>query len=254
MDCNVTGDPHPPLPASDSDSWGGDTDWSMIRKAAGRDDSLERDRAWVRLVERYRAPVLRSVRRIVRDEFGSEEATDEFFTYLFQRRVLPKAQRGQGRFRCYVQGVVRRYALQVRRARATNAEDVDEIEIPVVADDSIIERDEELAWSEAVLAHALDRLRHATGRDADLLCRYYGIHGRTPTSGADLAKIMGLSPNTLNVALHRARERLHESILAELRLIVCDAPSLNLEFDALVDRLLEAHPGLIPARDRITDK
>lgn len=241
---------NPPSSSSDSDSWGGDTDWGLIRKAAGRDDSLERDKAWARLVERYRAPVLRSVRRVLRDELGSEEATDEFFTYLFQRRVLPKAHKGQGRFRCYVQGVVRRYALQLRRDRASTTEDVDAIDIPYLEGEAPIVCDEETAWAQAVLGHALERVRAATGRDAELLSRYYGIAGHAATSGAELARYMGLTPNALNVALFRARERLHEALVAELKLIVSDVPSLHVEFDALVDRLIEAHPGLLQPRER----
>lgn len=244
-----------PSPDSDlgSDSWGGDTDWSLIRKAAGRDDNLERDRAWARLIARYRTPVLRCVRRCLRDELGSEDATDDFFTYLFERRVLPKVHRGQGRFRCYVQGVVRRYALQLRRDRAPGGDDPEDLDLGYVEVGTQVEREEELAWADALLEHALERLRSATGRDADLICRFYGLRGQQPTSGLELARRMGLSPNALNVALHRARERLHEAIVAEIKLIVSDAPSLHLEFDALVDRLLEAHPGLVRPRDRVPD-
>lgn len=237
-------------PTADPDSWGGDTDWGLIRKAAARCDSLERDRAWARLVERYRPPVRRCVRNSLRADLATEDAVDDFFTYLFERRVLPKAQPGQGRFRCYVQGVVRRYALQLRRERAASiAQDVDDVDVAQRAEDPAVERAEEMEWARAVLDHALERLRAATGRDAELIARYYGLHGRAPETGAELARALGLSPNAFNVALHRARERLQEALCAELRLIVADAHHLHLEFDALVERLLEAHPGLVRARE-----
>jgi len=236
----------------ETDSWGGDTDWSLIRKAAGRDQGSDRDRAWVRLIERYSSPVLRCLRTQLPDDLGSEDKADEFFSYLFQCRVLAKATSGQERFRSYVQHVVRQFAQQVRRERRRELEPADDLEVGYVEADPQVERDEEVAWAHAVLEHALDRLHRATGRDAELLRHFYGIQDRSLMTGAELARAMGMSTNALNVALHRARARLREAIVTELKTLVSDAPTLAREFETLVDRLLEAHPGLVSADEPTT--
>lgn len=236
-----------PKGAPVTDSWGGETDWGLIAEASGPASDVARDRAWERLVRCYRIPVLRSLRRCLQRHDATPEVADDFFGYLFEARVLPKARRGQGRFRCYVQGVIRRFAAQRRRASDSAAEDVDEIELEDAEQEPEIERQEEHEWAQAVLEHALVRVGRGAPRDVDLLTRTYGLFGAAPVSGSELARALGITPNALHVALHRARERLHEALAAELALLVSDEAHLRRELDVFVARLLEAHPGLIHA-------
>lgn len=237
-----------PKGAHTADSWGGETDWGLIAQASGPASDLARDRAWELLVHRYRIPVLRSLRRCLQPHDATPDAADDFFCYLFEARVLPKARRGQGRFRCYVQGVIRRFAAQRRRASDSSAEDVDELVIEHVEEEPEVERQEEHEWAQALLEHALARVGRGSPRDADLLTRTYGLFGATATGGIELARSLGITPNALNVALHRARERLHEALVAELVLLVCDETHLRRELEVFTTRLLEAHPGLIHGR------
>ncbi len=232
-----------------SDSWGGETDWSLIDKVAGRVPHADRERAWRDLVARYKRPVLRSLKRQLRDEPSAEEAADEFFSYLFQKHVLFKVDPHQGRFRCYIQGVIRRYAKSWRRsAAASSAADIDAVDVSANESSADIEREEELAWAEAVLEHALERTAQDSPRDAELLSRAYGLHGATVVSREDLARERNINANAMHVAMHRARSRLYDALMAELRPMVATKADLDAEKDLLVARLLDAHPGILETK------
>jgi RNA polymerase sigma factor (sigma-70 family) len=228
------------------DAWGGETDWDLIRRVSGRGEDVDPEKAWLQLVERYRVPVKRLLRRMLRNHPGSDDAADDFFSYLFQKQILPKADPEQGRFRCYIQGVMKRYARSwlhaVSMPRAE--EDVDGIDFGAHGESSELEREEELMWAEAVLGHALERLRRDFPKDAELLVRFYGIGGVKPTSGDELAKQDGRKDNSVHVAVHRARGRLHKSLMSELAPMVSTQAEFDEERRFLVTRLLAAHPGL----------
>ena len=229
-----------------SDSWGGETDWDLIREVSGRGEAVDSQKAWLQLVERYRIPVKRILRRLLRDDPTADDAADEFFSYLFQKQILPKADPEQGRFRCYIQGVMKRYARSWRRATSMprGLEDVDDVEVGANGESVDLEREEELVWAEAVLDHALERLRRESARDADLLVRFYGIGGVKPTRGDEIAKEAGRKDNAVHVAVHRARAKLKQALLAELAPMVSTQEELEQERQFLVTRLLAAHPGL----------
>ena len=233
----------------DSDSWGGETDWSLIDKVAGRVPQADGERAWRDLVARYKRPVLRSLKRQLRDEPSAEEAADEFFSYLFQNHVLFKVDPHHGRFRCYIQGVIRRYAKSWRRSRAgSGAADIDLVDVGADESSAEIEREEELGWAEAVLEHALERAAQDSPRDAELLSRAYGLRGAPVVSREELARERGINANAMHVAMHRARSRLHDALMAELRPMVATMADLDAEKALLVARLLDAHPGILETK------
>lgn len=231
--------------SASSDSWGGETDWHLIGKVSGRDPDADPERAWLDLVERYRGPVQRSLMRRLRNAPAAEEAASDFFSYLFQKQVLPKADRDQGRFRCYIQGVIRLYAKQWKRASSVGGvHDVEALESAATAADNEAEREEELAWAKEVLSHAFDRLGRSALRDAEMLQRVYGLGGRTPISREQLARERSMTMNAMHVALHRARNNLKDSLNEELRSMTTSDTDLALEHEFLLGRLLEAYPGL----------
>lgn len=228
------------------DSWGGETDWNLIREVSAL-TGANRDHAWMQLVERYRIPVRRVLRRLLRDDPAADDAANDFFSYLFQKEIMSKIDPGQGRFRCYIQGVMKNYARSWRRSSSMprGQEDVDEIDVGADGQAGEFEREEELVWAEAVLEHALERLTRDSPNDAELIVRFYGLGGMAPVSGDKLAREKGLKDNALHVALHRARGRLHAALLDELRPMVSSREELVEERQLLVARLIAAHPGLL---------
>lgn len=227
------------------DSWGGETDWNLIRSASGGAQGVDRDHAWVKLVERYRGPVRRVLGRHLRDDPAAEEATNDFFSDLFQRQqILHRADPTQGRFRCYIQGVIRRYALEWRRSRSLpRAFDVSALDVGAIELDAECEREEEIMWAEAILEHALEQLGEQSERDADIVMRFYGLLGRERATSEVLARERNIPVATFHVALHRARARLRDAVLDELKPMVSSREDLLSEREFLVARLLSAHPG-----------
>jgi RNA polymerase sigma factor (sigma-70 family) len=230
------------------DHWGGPTRWSLIHQAA--DSSAEstevRNRAWRELIERYREPVRSFFRRALRGHPQAEDASEGFFSYLFEHRVLNKADPDHGRFRCYAQGVARRYAKSWLRTLEPDAA-VEMDELITCADDptgAVAEADE-ATWAEQVLELAVGRLRAEHERDAELLVRLHGLFGRAPTRREDLCAEFEINMNALGVALNRARTRLGESIVAEVCETVVPGKDFDFERRMIIERLLAAHPGLL---------
>jgi len=226
-----------------SDSWGGETDWGLIRQASGGAPAFDQNSVWLKLVNRYEGPVRRLLRRHLRGDPAVDDATNDFFSELFQKQqILHRADPDQGRFRCYIQGVVRRYALQWKRGHSSSVgRDVETLQLADKRDDEV-EREEEIEWALAVLSHGLARLQREVPRDADLLQRFYGLAGLAPTSGEELARLRNMAPGTLHVALHRARLKLKAALLEELRPMVSSTEDLEQEIQFLISRLCAAHP------------
>ncbi len=231
-----------PQPA---DSWGGETDWGLIRNASNGAPAFNRDRVWGELIHRYEGPVRRVLGRHLRGDPAVEDAVADFFSELFQKRqILERADPGQGRFRCYIQGVIRRYALQWKRSHGMKlVQDVDAIEVAAESKDEV-EGEEELLWADAILEHAIGRLQREAKRDAEILLAYYGLFGHAPVSAEELARQRSLSVATFHVALHRARSKLRAALVEELRPMVSSSEDMATEQQFLITRLCAAHPGL----------
>lgn len=227
-----------------ADSWGGETDWSLIRKASDGAPRVDRDRVWVDLIHRYERPVRRVLGRQLRGDPAVEEAVHDFFSDLFQKRqILERWDPSQGRFRCYIQGVIRRYALQWKRGHGSKmSQDVDAIDVPDAVRNEV-EHEEELVWADAILEHAIERLRKHSKRDAEILIGFYGLFGHARQSGEEMARERNVVLATFHVALHRARLGLRSALLEELRPMVTSEADMQAELEFLVARLCAAHPG-----------
>jgi DNA-directed RNA polymerase specialized sigma24 family protein len=227
--------------------WGPPTRWSVVRRAADPAPGLEpeRERAWRDLIERYREPVAASLARALRGDPSASEATDQFFGYLVEHGILRKADPEQGRFRCYVQGVVRRFALHWRRAtRAGEALELEE-DLPLGHAAEPAEEADEARWASQVLSHAAARLFAEHPRDAELLLAMFGLPPFASASREELCTRFGLSADAFNVALFRARARLRERVLIEVRDTVATADDFEREREWIIERLMAAHPQLV---------
>lgn len=219
------------------------TQWSVISKASGRRELSDREAAWVALIERYRVPIEKSIRRHVQGMPDADRRVDEFFGYLFESGVLQKADRTKGRFRAYVQGVIRRYALHQRSTRSGGAVELD-LEQEDGPTEQELEEREESEWAEAVLASAVAQMMAGGGRDGRVLLETYGIGGGTPGDRDEICDRHGLNRNALNQALHRARGELKTLIMLEISETVSREKERAAETELVLKRLLAARPGL----------
>ncbi|MBI5364322.1 MAG: hypothetical protein HZA53_14175 [Planctomycetes bacterium] len=235
-------------PDESRDDWGAPTRWSLIERAAGQRPEAEAHHAWRELLQRYHSAVEQSMRRALHNHPQWPEAAADFFAYLFEQELLPRVDRNQGRFRCFMQGVVRRYALNWRRTtgRAASA-DLDELELPGAEAEAEFEREEESAWAEAILRSAVKRFQAAHPRDAEFLLRAYGIAPWPASTREELCAAFDVNESALNVAIHRARKRLAKEIEEEIRELVQGRVDFEAERELLLARLRSAHPGFLDA-------
>ena len=225
------------------------TSWNLVARASGEENEVEANEAWARLIERYRGPVIRGVRRILRGHPATKEILEEFPGYLLEHALLPKANRERGRFRCYVQGVLRRFVFDALRKRdPRGAADIEGLELQAPARRKADDEDEAV-WAEAVLSNAMQRYDDGGTRDARVLLRYYGVQSFEAVDRETLCAEFGLSRNALNQVLHRARQELRRLILDEIRETVGAPGDLHEEMTMVVQRLMAARPGLIQATD-----
>ncbi|MEZ5966465.1 MAG: sigma-70 family RNA polymerase sigma factor [Planctomycetota bacterium] len=233
------------------DAWGSATQWSMVLGAVATDDPGRVHASWRRLLERYEAPIRRAIRRAHGDDARGDELTAEFFSYLFEHAVLAKVQPRGGRFRAYIQAVLRNF-LHRQRRRGRPVLELDETNSPATAAaDRDAEQADELEWARHVLHLALQQLFADRERDGEILVRYYGLawpdpqQPRSADSRESIAARFGLSLGAVDQATYRARRALRAQIERELRETVDGAEAMNAEVEMVASRLLQAYPGLL---------
>ncbi|MFQ5506965.1 MAG: RNA polymerase sigma factor [Planctomycetota bacterium] len=240
--------------AAGSDPWGEPTRWTVVLKAAGRVPSPNADKSWMELVERYREPIKESVRILLRSSSEAEQVADDFFTYLYDKGILPKIDPERGKFRAYIQGVLRRYVKWDQRNARIQRGPEEEFDIAAPMEDPEVELEEERAWARRVFDLALERLTKEMPRDAEILLQASGIHlpgspgkessGAVPKMGRKaLAEKYGIQPNAIDQANFRARRKLRDLIRSELRETVATSGDLDEEFALVENRFLAAHLG-----------
>jgi len=224
------------------------TQWTQIRELSGADQAV----AWHAFVDRYRAFVETTLRRLIWSADRAAEASDEFWAYLYQSEVLTHLQ-APVRFRAFLSGVLRNYSLDWRR-RNTSPEHATGSVDELAAAPALPEAEEHRLWGCQLLHLAMQRLERTQPRWATVLRRFYGLADQpmAPASarvGAwDLATELGLSGSPLN-ALHqllfRARRGLRECLTEEVRQTVGTRPELREELALVFASLGASVPGLV---------
>lgn len=237
-----------------SDMWGGSTRWTIVHDAAGNTRSGGADAAWAYLIERYSKPVLQAVRRMLGGAPSAADVAEDFFSYVYEQKVLARADRDKGRFRCFMQGVVRNYVfhtLRERDGRGRVRHTDEEIVVEVNEESSPTEEHEEAEWARAVLDNATRSLVEKSPRDGLLLLRFYGIAPYPATELDVLCTESGLNRNAVHQALFRARAKLRELVTGEVMQTVATAHDMADELEMVESRLLGAHPGLFDTSEDV---
>jgi len=235
-------------PAS-KDRWGRSTRWTLIRSASGEQPGAEAMKAWEELVERYKDPVKNAVTRLMRHHPASDEIASDFFAYLYSQKLLDRAEPTMGRFRCFMQGVIKRYVKQASRSQKSGTIEISEVDSSLSAESKDAENREEGEWAMTVLQNATRTLVSVCPRDGELLLRAFGIAPHELTPRHVLCKETGLTKNALNVAIHRARDRLRILIVHEIRDMVGSEADFQVEAKAIGQRLMDAKPSLLGDED-----
>ena len=222
------------------------TQWSRIEQMQGEEAAAA---AWQWFVERYRDFVAATLRRIVWDVGRAAAATDEFWGYLFQHEIVGRLRRGM-RFRSFLITTLRNYALDwLRRNPRPAAEDPTALER---ATTTLLAEEEEMAiWTRQIVHLALQRLEREHHRHAHVLRAFYGVAAKpdaeppAPRAASAIADEQGLTDNALHQLLFRARLRLRECVVEEVRQTVSTRGDLDGELALLTQALVRTMPGLM---------
>jgi RNA polymerase sigma factor (sigma-70 family) len=205
------------------------TAWTLVQRALAGGDGPEQE-ALNELLQRYWQPIYIYLRRSGRPVAEAEDLTQGFFVHLLEKHLLERVRARQVRFRAYLRSVLEHYlANEARLAGARKRRGV--IVLDIAAAESWLQAcpQESAAsafdgkWAVERLESAFGRLRRElqnAGREwvADALVQRIGLGATTaPASVRDLSQRHGVSDNQLSVALHRAKERLRQLILEEIR-------------------------------------
>ncbi|MFQ5503982.1 MAG: hypothetical protein ACE5F1_04190 [Planctomycetota bacterium] len=217
------------------------------------DPKADPDHSWKWLLDRYREPIRKCVRLHLRGSPDTDQVADEFFSYLFMKSILPKVDPRRGKFRAFIQGVLRLYLKHHLRNgdRAGNLDEADNIAARL--EDPEIEKQEERVWAQRVFELSLKRLMAEMPRDSEILIQSSGIPKPGAAGGAlpshpkpprnELARRFALKPNAIDQAKHRARQRLRVLIRRELKATVASLSELREEYRLVESRFLSALSG-----------
>ncbi len=215
--------------------------WTLVRQAH-RDPGSEVRAAQQALLDRYGGAIRSYLRGALRDADAADELFQEF-AYRFLHGDLRNADRGRGRFRDYVRGVLfhliadhhnqrRRQPMHLEIEPAASAEDAAAL---AEADRQFLEK-----WRAELLARAwggLSSLEQATGQPYYTVLRFRADHPdlRSHQIAEQLGAQMGRPLTAVGVrqALHRARDKFAELLLYEVQQSLEDPSPERLEQELL---------------------
>jgi len=236
------------------------TRWSMIDQLTAKDA----DTAWTWFVDRYRPFAREVLSGMMRNRAKGLRAEEEFWAYFFQARIHEKANRDM-RFRGYLAGVLRRYAMEWSRKDFHAQSSDEDATSPEPAYLAVLPEDEEMRIFAMNVVHIVLR-RFANGTDLDgkaagagspatvaLLRAYFGIPDepgepakpRLQISEVKRALRLEEPNNNITNRIARAKPRLRALATEEIRQTVPDGSDFETELNLIFEAIHKVVPGLL---------
>ncbi|MCE9603725.1 MAG: sigma-70 family RNA polymerase sigma factor [Planctomycetia bacterium] len=204
------------------------TAWTLVQQAVVPEGEV-RDAALNELAARYWQPIYVYLRRTGRSTIDAEDLTQAFFIHLLEKDLLVRVKMREVRFRAFLKSVLENFLANTARTAGAKKRfagftlDVNEAEHRLAAcNEASPDAAFDGVWAMERLESAVGSLRlelQQAGRAwvADALLERFGLDARTETASVgDLGRQYGVTENQLSVALHRARKRLRQLLIAEL--------------------------------------
>lgn len=225
------------------------TRWSMLDELRGGGA----EEAWRWFIDRYRGYIGTCLRRLIQAPERAEQAMEEVWSYLYTSSVIENADRDR-RFRTYLAGTVRNFALEWQRKQAGSKAATLSGAAADDADPSrgYEEHDMQL-WTRQVVQLALAELAKGSADQAQALRWFYGLpqtfvdDGDEPRPASWIATQLGIKVNAAHQLVFRARNRLRQCIERELRETVRDVDDLEDERRLVYRVIARESPGLGPS-------
>lgn len=223
------------------------TRWSVVISLDQPDDPRW-EASWAYLVDAYRHVmeryVARALARAGRRGAVSDEAADvvqDFLSDCIAKGWLSRARPDRGRFRAFVQTLLRRYTYSYLRhsgAKKRTPPDGTAV-LPLLSEDAIEPcspsdeqdlREFDEGWVRVAVDRALESLRAENARHATIVCDLIAGDG---TESPDLPERIEARDEQMPVLRHRARKRFVALFESELQATVDDEDAFAEEWRAL---------------------
>lgn len=230
-----------------------DTRWTLVARSRGGDTHARA--ALSELCEAYYGPVVAFLRRDGRAEDAARDLAHDFFARLLQGDAINGADPLRGRFRSYLLAALKRFAADQRDHNHAAKRGGGQIHAVIETDDSSTGAGLQIAdanveapdaafdrqWALTVLARALSTLEaelrdSGKGLQFDTLKPWLTADGDA-TPQTEAAAKLGLSEDTVKVAIHRLRKRFRDAVKAEIAQTVSDSGNVREELDSLMAAL-----------------
>lgn len=198
--------------------------WTVVSRASGGLTEAA-TAARQQLLDRYGAAVYRYLRGAVRDGHDAEELAQEF-ALRFLRGDVGGADRGRGRFRDFVKGVLFHLIADYYRKRRKDRPlplPADSRGVPAATEQPDPDRSFLVSWREQLLQDAwtgLSRYQLETGRPFHDVLRLRADH--PDMRSAEMAKLLidrtgkPVSADWVRQTLHRARDRFADLLIQQV--------------------------------------
>jgi len=224
------------------------TRWSIVLQARGA--TAQSRQALEELCRTYRAPVIEYIRSRSRGRpiEDVEDLGQAFFAHFLEHACHALADPARGSFRAFLLTALRNFLVDageqertLKRGGNVRFQSLDSLdqsaEGTVVPDRDAPDQVFERAWAEAALRAAMRRLQAeaaAAGRSNlfDRLCEFL-VERPSEADYERVAAALRMRRNTVAVAVHRLRRRLHQLMEEELADTTVDADGLSGELDQL---------------------
>lgn len=241
--------PAPDMPDSPQSPEFAATRWTMVLTAGDRSAGSRAHEALAQLAQAYWFPLYAYLRRQGRSAADAEDLTQAFFARLIEKNTLSAADRTKGKFRTFLLTSFQNFVISEYHKGAAlkrgggNVLNLDAMDAETryhqePASSLSPEKVYEQRWAWAVLDQVLAKLRlqyqqRGLGEEFDVL-KTALVPSSQPADNAKMAEQLGLSIDTLNVAIHRMRRRYRDLVRAEIAQTVADPSLIDEEIQYLL--------------------
>lgn len=203
------------------------TAWTLVRRVQSGEDAPTAEQALESLCCTYWEPVRRYLRALGCREDEAADVTQEFFASFLRTGGFVRANPDLSKLRTFIKLAARNFLTNhwrnkstQRRGGSATAENIDDMPEIAEAERSLAEQAYDREWAHAVLGRALLKVAEGyanRGRQALFESIKSGL--LRPGGIADVpvvAEKLGIPESQVRVAVHRARQRLAETLREEV--------------------------------------
>jgi RNA polymerase sigma factor (sigma-70 family) len=210
----------------------GQTHWSVVLSAAGRQNPGQAAESLERLCAIYWRPLYAYIRRQGESPHDAQDLTQEFFLRLLKKDYLKSVDQGKGRFRSFLLAAMKHFLSNERDKARAQKRGGGQSPLPLdftgeethlsfqPADNITPEILFERRWATTLLQQALARLRQEyTVQGKESLFEKLKTtltEGSSSVAYSTLAASLNLSEAAVKMAVHRLRQRYRECLRAEI--------------------------------------